>query len=1116
MSEPAINPRPNYISSSPSGEDLFEGQSQEKIANTIFELIKDKSLPNNVIGLEGKWGSGKSNVVEILNKKFNKIESDYIFFTYDAWAHQEDLTRRTFLEGLITKLKIDKKFNETVDWEKELNKLLAKKSIKNTAKFPKIKFYWILIMASILLFSFLNILYDDFIVSKDFLPSKQLPYLKLFLSKYLFPFGIFIWGLCELKKEYVAFNNNEDTKHFNYKERLKRLLYIFSGSDLETEELEHTLEDEPTVRKFKEYFEKITNDLKSDGLVIVFDNMDRLSKSEKVLSLWSSIHTFFAEEKMENVWVIIPYDKQHLSNHFDKNNDDNKVDNFIGKTFSTTFRISPPVLSDWKKFFEIKFKEAFGVIIKQDDIELISSLFELVLDINYRKPRDIITFINNLVSLYLQHNSDIDIKYLALYALRSKSILENPLVSISSKHFLKEEKHLFGNDRELEESLAAIVYNVNKKKSSEILLKNNIEELFIRPNIETLNNVKLHSEFGVYFNNTIQKSNFSGFHPKSVSTILTEVEDVIPKKQLKTHWEKFAANLGNRPEKDFQTLDGWHKNIILNTSSKTAKMIADQIIYSCKKDIDKEEGKITYYNTLFDLVNFVKANKVKVKLLIDEIEFNPEEFISYVDKMSNKFNKECKFEDLKIIVDIDELNNYFIDNENGVEEETYSSLNVIKYLIETNKDVFVFDNLSEKIEEEIDTVAYTEKDKIFKLIEISKVIYGKSEISLIEEPIGTNFLNHFANKFDNPYYDIIANQIAHLKTTVPRSQYFTAELNKTDNAEKIAKIIQYYISYGDLLKLVVDTNRKFPLLDEIIQLLTKNTYGFRQKTSINWVYKNVDNIRDEIFEDNFEDFLLHFDTWKKYFSKNVTEANVFELGTEIIDLAADSDNHNYECIAHYFNVAIEKFRNVTKEEWLDNFETESNLIYAFNSLFEKDLIDKSITKGKPFMEAYEEFLKEVAKRNKILPVNTELWNKLLTNNLLDNRKLTRLYNDLLDFLIDHTEITSQEIEFFSYGLFKHSSNIFNEQKKADEFIRKVMIPLDDNLSLLDTLLSNYLEDIIQIFNSSSGGYNQDLSELLTLSKESNSANNTLIDKIFSETELNEIVKKKEDSEENPE
>ena len=53
MSEPTK--KPIYISSSPSGEDQFEGKSHEKISNTIFELIKSKALPNNVIGIDHQF-----------------------------------------------------------------------------------------------------------------------------------------------------------------------------------------------------------------------------------------------------------------------------------------------------------------------------------------------------------------------------------------------------------------------------------------------------------------------------------------------------------------------------------------------------------------------------------------------------------------------------------------------------------------------------------------------------------------------------------------------------------------------------------------------------------------------------------------------------------------------------------------------------------------------------------------------------------------------------------------------------------------------------------------------------------------------------------------------------
>jgi hypothetical protein len=375
--------KPEYISSSQNGEDLLEGKSQDKVSNTIFELIKEKALPNNIIGLEGKWGSGKSNVIGILNKKFDELSSDYFFFTYDAWGHQEDLTRRTFLEELISRLIKNKKFKGNTDWNNELNKLLSKRSLKSTEKFPKVKFYWVLIMASILSFTFLNIVFDDFLRNVDIFKNISVPYLKLFLVKYFIPGILFTWGVIEIIRDYKKFDEDEKTRDLSYKERFKQLFYIFSGSDLISEELEHTLEKEPSVKSFKEYFDKIVNDLNSDGLIIVFDNMDRLSNSAKVLSLWSSIHTFFAEEKVDNVWIIIPFDKQHLSNHFDneKNGDlqkYDKVNNFIGKTFSTIFRISPPVLSDWKKFFMLKFKEAFKEIVPESEIENVSSLYEII------------------------------------------------------------------------------------------------------------------------------------------------------------------------------------------------------------------------------------------------------------------------------------------------------------------------------------------------------------------------------------------------------------------------------------------------------------------------------------------------------------------------------------------------------------------------------------------------------------------------------------------------------------------------------------------------------------------------------------------------------------------
>ena len=62
---------PHFISDSPKGIDCFEEHTQEQLAANICKYIKsidsepDKKLGGNIpriIGIEGGWGSGKSNV----------------------------------------------------------------------------------------------------------------------------------------------------------------------------------------------------------------------------------------------------------------------------------------------------------------------------------------------------------------------------------------------------------------------------------------------------------------------------------------------------------------------------------------------------------------------------------------------------------------------------------------------------------------------------------------------------------------------------------------------------------------------------------------------------------------------------------------------------------------------------------------------------------------------------------------------------------------------------------------------------------------------------------------------------------------------------------------------
>lgn len=90
-----------------------------------------------IIGLEGGWGTGKSNVVRMVEEELAK--EGYYTLTYDAWGHQEDLQRRSILETMTNhliekqvlqgKVKIQMRNGKVNDdtWKNQLALLLSNK-----------------------------------------------------------------------------------------------------------------------------------------------------------------------------------------------------------------------------------------------------------------------------------------------------------------------------------------------------------------------------------------------------------------------------------------------------------------------------------------------------------------------------------------------------------------------------------------------------------------------------------------------------------------------------------------------------------------------------------------------------------------------------------------------------------------------------------------------------------------------------------------------------------------------------------------------------------------------------------------------------------------------------
>lgn len=285
---------PRFIIDKPTGDDVFEGQSQTHLANKISDYMRsndsigidNKAKMHRIIGVEGSWGSGKSNVV---TKISNILKKDgYYTFTYDAWGHQEDLQRRSILETLtddlikekvlVGKVKIKMRNGEehSAEWKDQLSLLLSNKTTTITKSQPKLSGSAIWGIVLIAAFTIFNILVSQLLDSGC---------ISLSWKWILFECSPIIVGV--LLASIYRFKDGN----------WKNVFTLLTQNDDSTIDEQFTSSEEPSIMEFKNWMRAISsyldksknNEIKK--IIIVFDNMDRLP-SEKVMQLWSAIYTF--------------------------------------------------------------------------------------------------------------------------------------------------------------------------------------------------------------------------------------------------------------------------------------------------------------------------------------------------------------------------------------------------------------------------------------------------------------------------------------------------------------------------------------------------------------------------------------------------------------------------------------------------------------------------------------------------------------------------------------------------------------------------------------------------------------------------------------------------------
>jgi len=343
----------------------------EEIAETLANIVIKCPTPFT-IGLFGRWGSGKSTVANFLKNILLNQKVPVVIF--DVWKHEGDALRRTFLKEMTKQL-----FSYGRDYFKDdfvLNERIEN-SIKKTSdgKFKinqeKLKQLWKVLLISGVLLIVVGV-----------------------ISYFLGLWEQFWYGIGALLTTGIS---------------CTFLLWLIknAGQFLVTETTTYGQDRFTDPHQFEEEFARILKSLKNKKIVIVFDNLDRVTH-DKSVEVLSTIKTFLEPEDIRNkekdVIFLIPCDvgaiRQHISSVYEVNTGTDKKspfdpDEFLRKFFNSILWIPEFIPEELETYARNKLKETEVANLDNDRVAWV--ITKALRD----NPRQVVQFINILLANYL-------------------------------------------------------------------------------------------------------------------------------------------------------------------------------------------------------------------------------------------------------------------------------------------------------------------------------------------------------------------------------------------------------------------------------------------------------------------------------------------------------------------------------------------------------------------------------------------------------------------------------------------------------------------------------------------------------------------------------------------
>ena len=478
----------HLIPDEPSTSDAFGG-AYERVAQAAADMIR-KEPGGKTIGLEGGWGTGKSTIVGMVRAKLQQDQNTATWI-YDAWAHEGDLLRRTFLEDLIGFLQ-SRHWIDRDKWQERKDSLTRRVRVseQTTTRVPTA-------LAGALAVAATSVPVGAAVLAAG-LGDPRSGVLVVLGSVLSSLWVIVAVGALILRRL-----------------RGKIGIELFTQSTRTRTETVDT--PDPSSIEFEQMFGELLASALGEAtqrrLLVVIDNLDRVDPSE-ARSIWATLQTFLGHGQsgepaswLSRLWVLVPHDRGAMERLWVGSPE--TATSFVDKRLQARFFVPPATLSEWRTYLIEILRDALPQHHGDQEFVDVYQVFRLTRPAATAapSPREVKLFVNGVGTLHRQWQHAFPLSLLAYFHIirgryethreLADAIVDGSVPEASVRPFL---------GSEFQEAMAALVYNTDPLVAGQLLLRPPIDSAMVDGDGRRLSEIHSSTEGSAAFWSALEDS----------------------------------------------------------------------------------------------------------------------------------------------------------------------------------------------------------------------------------------------------------------------------------------------------------------------------------------------------------------------------------------------------------------------------------------------------------------------------------------------------------------------------------------------------------------------------------------------------------------------------------